>query len=100
MTKQAYRLFDYTTEKRRWGHDIIHLASQESNEKLNIMGFGKGIKEGDVIIVGSVYGTTGTAGYLVEKISYLDNPADMWNADVSFISGSKIDEENSILIPN
>jgi hypothetical protein len=70
---------DYT--RRVWGHDFIVTQLMDDGWKLSLTGWGRGISEGDFIILPNARTTT---RYRIASIEYCMNPTDMWNATAEF----------------
>ena len=70
---------DYT--KRGWGHDFTITTVIDRVKQLKASGWGYGIRCGDFLLLPNKLGIT---RYRVININYYSNPADMWNADLSF----------------
>lgn len=101
MHKKAYRMFDYTNENRRWGHDFMFVrVINEDTHNLEIMGFGLHIEKGDAVLLGTRLDDMGVHAYAVEDISYYKDPADMWLATLKFVPGGDVDAENSTFVQN
>jgi hypothetical protein len=67
---------DYTD--RYWGH---YNTIQGAGERMVIIGWGKGIEEGDYLILPNGKGTT---RYQVEDVEYFRDPPDMWRIEAAF----------------
>lgn len=70
---------DYTN--CTWGHNYVVTSVSEGGLRINVTGWGRGIKEGDYLILNNDIGTT---RYCVVKIKYRLDPSDMWSAELSF----------------
>lgn len=70
---------DYT--QRFWGHDFAIHEVIDKGRKLRTSGFGRGIREGDYLILPNEGHTT---RYQVENIEYMLDPDDMWFAGLVF----------------
>ena len=64
-----------------WGKNYTVMNVHEQGLKVDIVGWGEGVKKGDYLILKKGEGTT---RYLVDKIRYENNPNDMWFAETSF----------------
>ncbi len=69
---------DYT--KRYWGHDYT-LEPINQGKKGHMMGWGRGIKKGDFLLLENGDDST---RYKVDSINYRSDPPDMWSANVTF----------------
>jgi hypothetical protein len=69
---------DYT--EPYWGHDYV-FEPVSKGMKGNMMGWGRGISNGDFLILENGGATT---RYKVTEISYFPDPPDMWSAKVKF----------------
>jgi hypothetical protein len=72
---------DYTV--RRWGHDVTIMRVIDGGLRLRAGGWGRGISEGDYLIMRNAGGTT-TTRYRVVEIEYMRDPTDQWFADLAF----------------
>lgn len=72
---------DYTNGKRRWGHDLAYSPIDASGLRLKASGWGRGIAEGDYILLSNGIDET---RYQFESIDYYANPNDMWSATLKF----------------
>lgn len=73
---------DYRQSTKRWGHDLGVLNLLPDNV-IETYGWGRGIKEGDyVLLTNSPLGTD--TRYQVKEIEYKRDPADMWFAKLAF----------------
>ena len=70
---------DYT--KRYWGHDFT-FSPKSFEASAHMMGWGKGIKKGDYLVLPN---TEKTTRYQIMSIEYFTDPPDMWSADVEFV---------------
>lgn len=73
---------DYTKSKRYWGHDIYY-TPQNNGMQLNAGGWGKGINNGDFILLTNPASGMDTR-YQVDSITYEIEPSDMWRAVLIF----------------
>jgi hypothetical protein len=81
----ACRIHDYR-QVRRWGHDITSARPQRGDSQLaDLAGFGEGVFVDDFVVVPS---GGRPAIYVVQQISYMSDPADMWTATGRFVSGA------------
>jgi hypothetical protein len=74
-----HKTHDYT--HRYWGHDYNILQILEQGYRLEMMGWGNGIRPGDYLIIANKDNTT---RYKVDTIKYYSDPPDMWAAKLSF----------------
>lgn len=74
---------DYT--KPRWGHDYYVSDVHAEGQSISLSGWGKGIKEGDFLIL-NTDNTGRTTRYQVYVIHYYSDPPDQWRADARFAS--------------
>lgn len=72
------RTHNYTRRGR--GHDFVFRPIGDGI-KANISGWGFGLKVGDYLILPN--GCT-TTRYQIDEVKYYNDPADMWNAKVTF----------------
>ena len=72
---------DYTCPKRGWGHDFTVMEIFDGGKTLDLSGWGRGICEGDYLILPSKEGST---RYQVSSIRYMDDPTDQWFAKANF----------------
>lgn len=72
---------DYT--RRGWGHDYVIDNVINKGERLDMMGWGNGISDGDYLIIQGD-GGSGTTRYQVEKVKYMNDPKDMWSITAKF----------------
>lgn len=70
---------DYRNAVRRWGHDITYRPAP--NDQLKALGWGRGIADGDYLLLSNGKGDT---RYRVDLITYYRDPPDMWKAVLSF----------------
>ncbi len=70
---------DYT--HRRWGHDFSITRVHDDGMRLDMMGWGEGIRRGDYLILPN--GESDTR-YRVDDVSYMVDPIDMWRIRASF----------------
>ena len=80
VAHRAPRTHDYA--RRNWGHDYT-FTPIEDGQRGHMIGWGRGIKPGDYLIL-SVLGTNRTTRYRVVSVDYKSDPPDMWTADVVF----------------
>lgn len=74
---------DYTSAKRHWGHDIHWRLLDDKGLRLDAGGWGKGIEQGDFILITN--SATGTSSrYRVESIQYYGDPSDQWHGVLAF----------------
>lgn len=78
---------DYTT--RYWGHDYTIINYIDDGQFLSVMGWGRGIKKDDFLILRN--GNGGTR-YKVNRINYKADPKDMWDAYLSFAPRTQVVE--------
>ncbi|HEV6964616.1 hypothetical protein [Roseateles sp.] len=78
---------DYTTPKRRWGHDVIVTQVHDKGLRVDVMVFGKRIDVGDFLLVTSNSGGR-VARYRVTSSKNLGDPRDMWRCTLEFASWS------------
>ena len=64
-----------------WGNNYNVLEIQDRGMRVNLVGWCKGIKSGDYLLLKQGAGTT---RYLVDSIRYESDPDDMWFAETSF----------------
>jgi len=74
---------DYTTGYRRWGHNYAVASVECGGRRLQVSGWGAGIRKGDVLLLSNSKG--GTPRYLVRRIEYCRDPADMWHATLLWL---------------
>ncbi len=74
---------DYTNNKRRWGQAIHYRPVDSIGERLSAGGWGRGIKQGDFILLTNPAGLAETR-YQVESIDYYSNPGDQWHGVLVF----------------
>tara|TARA_B110001454_G_C12313029_1_gene264519 strand:- start:201 stop:458 length:258 start_codon:yes stop_codon:yes gene_type:complete len=70
---------DYSN--REWGHNYQIISNEDGGHKLSMSGWGRGINSGDYIIIKNGVDTT---RYIFDKISYYNDPVDMWSGDLTF----------------
>jgi MioC protein len=73
------KIHDYSGRNRTWGHD--YSITKVYGKKVDLLGWGYGIKEGDFIILDNGMSTT---NYQIKNIEYFTNPYDMWKATAVF----------------
>jgi hypothetical protein len=71
---------DYT--QNSWGHAVTYI-NPISDTTLNMLEHGNGIQVGHTLTMKMKSNRVGQ--FKVVKISYFDNPTDMWNMDATFI---------------
>lgn len=76
----AGRLHDFT--KHAWGHAIGSMTLNLETHNWSLVGHGTGIKFNDKLMVGMKGGRIGL--FLVLKVKYFDDPADMWSLTAKF----------------
>lgn len=74
---------DYTRAKRHFGHDIHWRPIDQEGQRLSAGGWGKGIKQGDFILITNPAGGAETR-YQVESIECFSNPSDQWHGVLAF----------------
>jgi hypothetical protein len=72
---------DYT--RRGWGHDYA-FETNDGGQSGEMTGWGRGIREGDFLLLAHPASRAGSSRYRVDKITYRFDPNDMWNAKVTF----------------
>lgn len=72
---------DYTN--RWWGHDFFVSKVEDSGRRIEVGGWGPGLKAGDYLILvnGSL---TESTRYRLVAVEYYSDPADMWKATADF----------------
>jgi hypothetical protein len=79
------RTHNYTA--RHWGHDYLITLIKKGGLELSITGWGRGISDGDYILMESQStepGSNRDTRYKVKKIRYYTNPPDMWAMTATF----------------
>lgn len=76
----AKKTHDYCTQRWGWAISTVRLISAT---KVSMLGHGMGIKEGDEIQMEMKSKKVGR--FEVTKISYFDNPTDMWDMEAQFL---------------
>lgn len=76
---------DYSQKKRCWGHDFTIM--NVDGHTVSAMGWGKGIKEGELIVLGV---KQGNVLYRVTSIEYKDNPDDMWDMTAEWVPEAEL----------
>lgn len=71
---------DYTQSV--WGHACNVLEVIDGGQKLELAGFGYGVKKGDFVILANRQGET--TRYKITKIKYTFGVRDMWFANAKF----------------
>lgn len=71
---------DYTQSV--WGHTCNVMQVIDGGQKLELSGFGYGVKRGDFLILADRHGNT--TRYKITKIKYNMNPHDLWFANAKF----------------
>lgn len=66
---------------RRWGHDYVIHRIYEGGMRLDMGGWGLGLRAGDYILMNNASGET---RYQIATIKYQDDPPDMWFAKAVF----------------
>tara|TARA_A100001011_G_scaffold400362_1_gene514363 strand:- start:1980 stop:2219 length:240 start_codon:yes stop_codon:yes gene_type:complete len=66
---------------RVWGCNYNIMESIDRGMKLDLIGWHRGIKDGDYLILKNGSDTT---RYVVESVNYFSDPSDMWSASVLF----------------
>lgn len=77
--KREPKTHDYT--RRHWGHDYTITKVLSLGKKLEMAGWGTGMKKGDFILLENGKDST---RYQFDKIEYKSDPHDMWFAIASF----------------
>ena len=72
---------DYT--RPEWGHDYHVTDVRADGRSISLSGWGKGIREGDYLIL-NADSTGRTTRYQVYDIRYYSDPPDQWRADARF----------------
>jgi len=73
---------DYT--KRGWGHDFAIMDIIDGGLQVKVMGWGRGIKKGDLIILANEHSPSGGSPYRITDIEYKLDPSDMWSLEGEF----------------
>jgi hypothetical protein len=72
----------------------------EGGQQLKAMGWGHGLKTGDMILLQNEGGST---RYQIAEVKYLGDPADMWSATLEFaprpVSGEPVVEFGGVKPP-
>jgi len=79
--KPEPKTHDYTSERRRWGHD--YAITQVKDNTINICGWGYGLSKGDYFVFTNQK-THDSTRYQIKKIEYYADPTDMWRAEMVF----------------
>lgn len=74
---------DYAT-LRCAGHDYT-FTPKDGGQRAHAMGWGRGIQNGDFLLLETVKNPDGKARYRVDTIAYFSDPPDMWSADLTFV---------------
>ena len=72
---------DYGPGLRKWGHDYTIMGIHDGGKRLNVSGWGDGLREGHYILLQQGDGST---RYLIKEVSYYSDPDDMWKAVLIF----------------
>jgi hypothetical protein len=91
---------DYTIS--RWGHDLVIMTTHEGGARIDASGWGEGISKGDYIVFlrsEAGWATGETTRYLVDKIEYKRDPADMWFAKLVF-APRKLNADATAYLPD
>ena len=70
---------DYRNEARCWGHDLGYRPL--ANDRLKANGWGRGLSEGDYLLLSN--GDSDTR-YAVEHVRYFRDPSGQWSAVLVF----------------
>lgn len=73
---------NYSGRHRRWGHDYAVIDVSDDGSEARFVGWGRGIKDGDYIVIDR--DRTSTTRYQVKSIKYKSDPRDCWDAKVVF----------------
>lgn len=66
-----------------WGHDVVVRLADSGGLRLDLTGWGFGLKAGDSIILpNTTHG--GTTRYRLDSVKYETDPPDMWSATATF----------------
>lgn len=71
---------DYT--RTGWGHGYSIGRVLDGGQKLSAIGVGRGISQGDYILMAD--GDGGTTRYQFESVTYSNDPKDLWRATLKF----------------
>lgn len=79
IEQQASQTHDYT--KRSWGHDYTITQVYDGGQRLRLVGWGRGIKAGDYLLLENDGAST---RYQVATVDYYSDPPDMWRMEATF----------------
>ena len=76
------RVHDY--RQQRWGYAIPVFNSKDGGLTVSALGFGRGISANDILMLTDRTGQ-GLYFYRVVTLEYMLDPADMWEATLTFL---------------
>lgn len=87
------RIIDYSFDNRGWGHNFM-LSSKltEDGSSWEIAGYCKGIRAGDILVMGLKADGSENKVYTVKEISYFPHPPDMYKAIIEHLPICKMPE--------